>query len=133
MWQIGVLTVLMAIVVFIAGLTTGGDRLGQRAAREAVQEYIAEATSLRNERGRALYVVERVDKALAGIDPDATATYDALAQVSDEALIRDLSARFKQALMESALAGGIVPEDHPFEVADILGEMRSTAMRRLKD
>jgi hypothetical protein len=35
--------------------------------------------------------------------------------------------------MESALTGDIVHEAYPFEVAEVLGVMRGTAMQRLKE
>jgi len=122
------------VAIQLASWANGGtwDQIGQQAARQSVQEYIAEATSLRAERVRALHVVEQVDRVLAGTEPDATATYDTLAQIGD-GVLHDLAGRFKLALMESALTGDIVHEAYPFEVAEILEEMRSTAMRRLKE
>ena len=125
---IGVFAVLAMMVVVLEDLL-GPDRLGHAAASTAAQSYIAEGANMREERGRALYVVELVDRQLAAIEPGAEATYDTMSMQIDP----DLSARFKVALMEDALQGAIVPEDHQFDVSDILHQMRDTAMARLKE
>jgi hypothetical protein len=133
MARVAALLALLFAALGIHFLGYSDDRLGTKAAFESVQGYIAEATNLRDERIRALYVVECIDKAWEGMDPNATVTYDTLAQISEDELIRDLASRFKLALMESALIGDIVHEDHPFSVERIMGDMRAAAMRRLKE
>ena len=103
------------------------------AARVAVKEYVAEATSLQAERVRALYVVEQVDAVLERVDPDATATYATFSECCEDDLIHDLAGKYKAELMGSALKGGITPEDDTFGVADTLRVMRAAALAELKE